>query len=132
MSLPKNTSAVIKAAFGDTDCCSLVEVAGEITIHQWTHATQPKPTVKQVTDWASDAVALPSGQLFSEWIDEHDGDVKKTQKRLIRESLRHSEDVAIVGLRALMDVVATHLKVPRKDIRAAVLDRMLKLVDTPE
>ena len=62
--LPNNTGTILTALgyepLTDFECA---KVGGEVVINTWSHV-DTQPTEQQLTDWSTDAAALPSGQLF--------------------------------------------------------------------
>lgn len=103
MAYPDNTAAVLRAAYpdltGPTDW--VLEQPGGVIALVWTNG-QPEPTEQQITDWATDAATLPSGQLFSAWLAEHGGDDIATAKLQIKEALADDTDLTRAGFQALI------------------------------
>ena len=84
MTLPTNTGGVLFASgYEPPDVVVSIDAAGTVSM-EWNHA-DPQPTEQQITDWSTDAAALPSGQLFSAWLAEHGGDAIATAKRIAKE-----------------------------------------------
>lgn len=129
---PADTALVIRAAFGGDEFASCEQSKKDGFRFHWNHPTEPQPTEQQVTEWATDATPLPSGELFSEWQAENGGDEKKTRKRRIREAFKDAVDngdVDKVAIRAVIDVVATLTNTPRSEVRQGVLARMIEIID---
>jgi hypothetical protein len=65
---------------------------GQVEIESWNPSLGAEPTEQQITDWATDVIPLPSGQLFSAWLAEHGGDSAATARRRARDVLSKAND----------------------------------------
>lgn len=130
--LPENACQILTALCGSDDCFSLVRKPEGIVIESWSHPTIAQPTVEQVTAIATGKTPLPSGVTFAAWLEENGGDLRKTRRRKLRQAFRDAvdnDDVSAVGLRALIDIVADRISVPRATLRADVLQRMFQIAE---
>ena len=111
--LPNNTGTILTALgyepLTDFECA---KVAGEVVINTWSHV-DTQPTEQQITDWSTDAAALPSGQLFSAWLAEHGGDVIATAKRIAKELQDSDEETARI-IRAVVKLTVDEINTLRQ------------------
>ena len=98
-----NVNAVqVLIALGYTKYEAVVRADGSgILVHKWNEA-DTQPTDQQITDWATDAAALPSGPLFSVWLAEHGGDVLLTLRRIAKEALSNNRVESNALIRAVV------------------------------
>ena len=111
--LPNNTGTILTALgyepLTDFECA---KVAGEVVINTWSHV-DTQPTEQQITDWGTDAAALPSGQLFSAWQAEHGGDAIATAKRIAKE-LQDSDEQTARIIRAVVKLTVDEINTLRQ------------------
>ncbi len=112
MAYPATCGSVLAAIGYELDDFICWTDGGGVTSLQWNHA-DPQPTEQQVNDWATDAVALPSGQLFSQWQAEHGGDPQLTFRRQAKEALDKQASDTEGLIRALALVVLDEINILR-------------------
>jgi hypothetical protein len=86
MALPASTARVLNSLGYEPIVDYLVKSDGGTVTVQW-FSSDPQPTEQQINDWATDAVNLPNGQTFSQWLADHGGDSTLTLRRSAKEAL---------------------------------------------
>lgn len=111
----------------DTRCASICDALGYVAEQDfsclfngvdvdlvWLHG-DPQPTEQQIADYANDVTNLPNGQTFTQWQQEHGGDVAQTFRRKAKEALDRVQAEQEGLLRALALVVLDEINTLRAE-----------------
>lgn len=103
MALPLNTGSVLSAAGfqADEDFVVSRDPPGNVTL-TWRGAPEDEPSEEQIIAWSTDAEALPSGELYSEWFENHGGDPTLTARQQAEDALTSGAGTSDYNARAAL------------------------------